>query len=89
MGVTVEGDATTGEGVYGDITKGGDTEMTVVRDMTAGDVEGGTVVTGDGAFAYYAGAVKALYIASLDNGAGGVIEGDIGIRGVDDDREAA
>lgn len=89
MGITVEGDATTGEGVYGDITKGGDTEMTVVRDMTAGDVEGGTVVTGDGAFAYYAGAVKALYIASLDDGTGGVIEGDIGISRIDDNGEAA
>ena len=89
MGVTVEGDATTSETVYGDITIRGDTEMSMVCDMTTGDVEGGTVVTGDGAFAYYAGAVKALYIASLDNGAGGVIEGDIGIRGVDDDREAA
>jgi hypothetical protein len=89
LGVTVEGDATTGEGVYGDIAKGGDTEMAVVRDMTAGDVEGSTVMTGDSAFAYYAGTVKALYIAGLYDGAGGVIEGDIGIVRIDDDREAA
>jgi hypothetical protein len=79
LGVTVEGDATTGEGVYGDITKGGDTEMAVVCNMAAGDVEGSTVMTGDGAFAYYAGAVKALYITGLYDGAGSVIEGDIGI----------
>jgi hypothetical protein len=89
LSVTVEGDATTGEGVYGDITESGDTEVSVVSDMTAGDVEGGTVMTGDGAFAYYTGAVKALYVTGLYDGAGSVIEGDIGIGRIDDDREAA